>query len=257
MAQPPVFYYLIQVKFNRVTQMEQHVPAFQDALRREGFADFNEEVQLEVALQYGSNAQPGVQESRRKRWLFNDMERQSGFVLLDDALIFHTTTYSGFSDCKAAMRKTLQLLHNEVGLSFVQRVGMRYLDQVAVADIPALNALIHPGLLGLSGDMAGNLRHAFSETVSVVDGLTLVQKSFVSPGGFVMPTDLQGNTLALPDGVTANQSPQVVMDSDCFVEKRFAFEMSAIETYFDHLHEQLQSLFQRATSDEARQLWRV
>lgn len=257
MAKPPVFYCLIQVRFNRVTQMEQHVPAFQDALRRDGFADFNEEVQLEVAWQQGGSAQPDIQQMRRKRWLFSDMDKQSGFVLLDDALVFHTTAYTSFSECKTVMSKALQRLHDEVGLNFVQRVGMRYLDQVSAGDMSGLKGLLHPGLLGLSGDMAGNLRQSFSEAVSVVDGLTLVQKSFVSPGGFVLPADLQGITLALPDEVTANRSPQVVMDSDCYVEQRFAFEVASIDAYLDRLHGQLLDLFRRAITDEARQLWQV
>lgn len=256
-AKPPVFYFLIQVRFNRVTQMQQHVPAFQEALRRAGFADFNEEVQLEVAWQHGANAQPGIQEAHRKRWLFSDMDRQSGFVLLDDALVFHTTAYTSFSECKATMLRTLAQLDAEVGLNFVQRVGMRYLDQVPVDDLSDLGELFHPGLLGLAGDLAGNLRHSFSETVSVVDGLTLVLKSFVSPSGFMLPPDLQGITLALPDELVNNRSPQVVMDSDCYAEKRFAFEMAAIEEHFDKLHDKLLSIFERATTERGRRLWQV
>ncbi len=90
-AKPPVFYFLMQVRFNRITQMRQHVSAFQEVLRQDGFADFNEEFQLEVAWQQGGNAQPSIQEARRERWIFSDMDRRSGFVLLDDALVFHTT----------------------------------------------------------------------------------------------------------------------------------------------------------------------
>lgn len=256
-AKPPVFYFLTQVRFNRVTQMEQYVPAFQEALRRDGFADFNEEVQLEVAWQQSGSAQPEIQQLHRKRWLFNDMNKQSGFVLQDDALVFHTTAYTCFSDCKAAVMGALQKLDAEVGLNFTQRVGMRYLDRVLVADFSQLNDLLHPGLLGLAGDVTGNLRHSFSETVSVVDGLTLVLKSFVSPSGLMLPPDLQGITLALPDEFVGNRSPQVVIDSDCYVEKRFAFEMATIEEHLDRLHDQLLGLFEQATTQEARQLWQV
>ena len=256
-TKPPVFYFLIQVRFNRVTQMQQHVPAFQEALRRDGFADFSEEAQVEIAWQHGGDGQQAVQETHRKRWLFSDMDRKAGFVLLEDALVFHTTAFTCFSECKALVLKALAKLDAELDLNFVQRVGMRYLDQVAVENLQGLNTLLHPGLLGLTGDVSGELRHAYSETVSVVDGLTLVLKSFVSPGGFMLPPDLQGNALVFPKELVQNASPQVVMDSDCYVEKRFAFEMDAISEHLDRLHEQLLSLFERVTTPQARQLWQL
>lgn len=253
-AKPPVFYFLIQVRFNRVTQMEQHVPEFQEMLRREGFADFNEELQLEVAWQQGG---ADIRQTQRKRWLFSDMDKRSGFVLLDDALVYHTTDYTRFSDCKAVMLHTLQKLDAEVGLNFIQRVGMRYLDQVAADDISQLSALLQPGLLGLASDVDGSLRHSSSETVSVVEGLTLVLKSVLSPTGLLLPADLQGMALTLPEDVTAKHLPQVVMDSDCYAEQRFAFDLVKIEEALDKLHDKLLSLFQRALTQQARELWQV
>lgn len=257
-AKPPVFYFLIQVRFNRVTQMELHVPAFQEVLRREGYSDFNEELQLDVTMHsVGGSQSPGIHQAQRKRWLFSDMEKQTGFVLIDDALVFHTTAYKSYSDCRSIMTRALQKLDEIVELDFVQRVGMRYLDQVADQDISGLSELLQPGLLGLAADVQGKLHHSLSETVSVVDGLTLVLKSVVSPAGMMLPMDLQGITLALPEEVVGKRSPQVVMDSDCYVEKRFAFDMAEIERYLDRLHGGLLDLFKRSITEKAKQLWQV
>lgn len=256
-AKPPVFYFLMQVRFNRITQMRQHVSAFQEVLRQDGFADFNEEFQLEVAWQQGGNAQPSIQEARRERWIFSDMDRRSGFVLLDDALVFHTTAYTRFSDCKAAMLKALKQLDVEVDLNFVQRIGIRYLDQITAQDLSSLGQWVHPGLLGLAGDMAGNLRYAYSESVSLIDGFTLVLKSTQSPAGLVMPADMQDIALTLPDEVTGNRQPQVVMDSDCYVEKRFPFDLGVIEDQLGHLHDKLLGLFKSSLTEKARKLWQL
>lgn len=257
-VKPPVFYFLIQVRFNRITQMQEHVPAFQELLRREGFADFNEETQTEVSLQQIPNAQPSVQQTLRKRWLFSDMERRTGFVLLDDALVYHTTAYTRFSECMAAMLRVLEKLHQLVALNFVQRIGMRYLDQIVTDGSPSGFAhQLRPGFLGLSENMPGALRHAHSEAVSQINGYTLVLKSFQSPGGLVLPHDLQRLTLTLPHEVIGNSALQLVMDTDCYIEKRFEFDTATIGKQLDIMHKKLLELFKSTLTEKAREQWQL
>lgn len=257
MSNAPVFYFLIQVRFNRVTQMYQHVPALQEALRRQGFADFNEETQFEIAFQQTSESHPGIQESQKKRWLFNDMEKSAGFVLLEDALVYHTTAYSSFGDAKAAILRVLELLHQSLGLNFVQRVGVRYLDCVAADQPGDFAQMLHPGLLGLHGELPGRIRHGYFETVSSLEGLTLVLKNFMSPDSLTLPPDLQGLALTLPEALMRPGRPRVVMDSDCFTERRFAFDIDGIESQLDTLHGHLLDLFKLATTESARQEWQL
>jgi len=235
--------------------MYQHVSAFQEALRRDGFADCNEETQLEIAWQQAGAAQPSIQEAHKKRWLFSDMEKKSGFVLLDDALIYHTTAYTSFSECKAAMLGALALLNKDVELNFVQRVGMRYLDHFSADSLAGFGTVLHPGLVGLFNDVPGDMRHSYSETVSSVDGLILVLKSFLSSASFMLPPDLQGMTLALPEKLVRLRTPQIVLDSDCYMEKRFPFEIEVIEGHLDQLHRQLLDLFHRSLTEQGRKLW--
>ena len=58
MSKPPVFYALMQVVFNPVSQIGQYVPEFQERLRRSGFPDYKPETQTEVKLSVGPAGRP-------------------------------------------------------------------------------------------------------------------------------------------------------------------------------------------------------
>jgi uncharacterized protein (TIGR04255 family) len=257
MSKPPVFYYLIQVRFNRMMQMNQYVPAFQEAMRQLGFADYNEEAQLEVVWQQAPGAQPGIQEHHKKRWLFNDMDRTSGFVLLDDALVYHTTVYHTYAQCKRALESALQQLHQIVGLNFIQRIGMRYLDCIETDTFAELGEFVHSGLLGVAGVMPGELRQGFSETVTTFDDTALVLKSLVAQGPLRLPPDLQGLSLVLPERLCPVSRFWVLMDTDCYIEKRFTFEMQPVIEQLDKLHTQLLDLFKSCITEKAKQKWQL
>lgn len=257
MSNPPVFYTLIQVRFNRVSQMHSFVPAFQEALRKKGYPDYREESQLEVQIVNTPSGQQSVEQHRTKRWIFNDLIQTRGFVLLEDSLVYQTTAYTRFTDCRGHMLEALALLHEQLGIAYVQRVGMRYLDAIQPDDTYKLTELVLPELLGLSQRVAGELKHSYSETVQTIDDSTLVMKTFVSSQSVPLPPDLQMLSLQLPDSLVKYRGQSMVMDSDCFYEKRFEFDCDAVGTRVDRLHAALLGLFKESITEEASRLWDI
>lgn len=258
LKKPPVFYSLIQIRFNRITLMHTYVPAFQEALRKKGFPDFSPETQLEVQIMQSAGGQPNVEQRNSQRWVFNDLERTAGFVLLEDALVYHTTSYAGYTECRQRVLEALALLHELLGgLSYVQRVGMRYLDAFVPSREEQLEDYVLPELLGLSQMPLGDLKHSYCETVRTVDDATLVMKAFITSVGLPMPPDLQQLTLALPDRLREPAGPCLVMDSDCFTEKRVGYDSALLEQRLDSLHETLIHVFNQSITEKARAQWKT
>ncbi|WP_181422059.1 TIGR04255 family protein [Halomonas sp. LBP4] len=256
-SQAPVFYALAQIKFNRIEQMASFVGPLQDALRRQGYPDFREDHQLHMQVTPGP--QVDVQRQEVKRWVFTDQERQEGFILLKDALIFQTARYSRFTDFKDTVLKGLGALHGEVELAYVDRIGLRYLDAVIPSEAYPLERLLSPGLIGLCRGVAGQPRHTVTETVSAIGGGTLVVRTLISPQGVVLPPDLQPMSLNLDARIPASQGQETaVLDSDYFVERRETFDSQSVERQLDISHDVIIEAFERATTEQARtQLWQL
>ncbi|ERS87951.1 TIGR04255 family protein [Halomonas sp. PBN3] len=256
-AQAPVFYALAQIKFNWIEQMANYVGPLQDALRRQGYPDFREDHQLHMQVVPGP--QPDVQRQEAKRWVFTDQARKEGFILLKDALIFQTACYSSFTAFKEAVLQGLEALHREVELAYVDRIGMRYLDAVIPSNAYPLEQLLSPGLIGLYREIAGDPRHAVTETVSGVAGGTLVVRTLISPQGVVLPPDLQPMSLQLDSRIAASQGQEAaVLDSDYYVARRDTFDSQAVAHQLDASHDVILEAFRMATTQQARtQLWQL
>jgi uncharacterized protein (TIGR04255 family) len=105
--------------------------------------------------------------------------------------------------------------------------------------------------------MPGELRQGFSETVTTLDDTALVLKSMVSQGALRLPPDLQGLSLVLPETLRQVNQPWVLMDTDCYIEKRFTFELQPVTEQLDKLHTQLLDLFKSCVTEQAKQKWQL
>lgn len=257
MSKAPIFYALAQIRFNRIERMADYVGSVQDALRRQGYPDFREDHQLHLQVTPGPTVD--VQRQEVQRWVFFDQERKSGFTLLKDALVFHTSRYTRFSDFKGAVLQGLEVLHRQVELAYTDRVGLRYLDAVLPTEAYPLEQLLSPGLIGLYREVAGEPKHAVTETVSAEADGTLVVRSLMSPQGVVIPPDLEPIPLKLDDRVQLSQGNEsAVLDSDFFVERRESFDSQYVGHQLDTSHKVLIGAFEMATTEKARKtLWRL
>jgi len=254
MHKPPVFYVLIQVKFNTI-QMARYVEDFLEALRRSGYPDYSEDTQTEMRVVMGPDGPRQFEQYPRKRWQFLNRERTEGFTLLEDALIYHTNRYENFSRCRAETLKALEILHKQVTLDYVDRVGMRYLDAIVPLGGLSLADLVKPALLGPGGDLPGKLEQGFSETRKAVDGGGLVLRTLVNEHALVIPPDLQNQTLSLSPDLRELRGTNMLVDTDYFVERRFAFDLQAVAAQLDSSRAVLVGTFKGIITEKAQQLW--
>jgi uncharacterized protein (TIGR04255 family) len=255
MSLAPVFYTLAQVQFNPIAQMADYVSPLQERLRRSGFPDFRAENQLELTVRRLDEPQPDVQPQQHVRWSFTNAQRTEGYLLLPNALVFHTTEYDTFEDFSKKTISGLKLVHEIVELNYVERIGLRYLDAIAPTGDDTLQQYLNPSLLGLSATLEGSLGHSFTETVTNVEGGTLVTRAVITDGSLALSPDLFPLQLELLPRFTAINGRNAVLDTDYFVAKRSSFDLTKIEAQLLAAHDIITTAFKVSVTDYARKRW--
>ncbi len=255
MSLAPVFYTLAQVQFNPIAQMSDYVALLQERLRRSGFPDFRTENQVELTISRLEDLQPDVQPEKHMRWSFINSQRTEGYLLLSNALIFHTTTYDTFSNFLQKTIDGLNLVHEIVDLAYVERIGLRYLDAIAPMDNDTLQQYLNPSLLGFSENLVGSLSHSFTETVTALEGGNLVARSVITDGTLALSPDLITLQLEINSRFKAIKGRNAVLDTDYFVIERNSFQIQKIEEQLLKSHEIITDAFKGSVSDYARKKW--
>lgn len=251
-----MFYTLMQVQFNPIAQMSDYVAVLQERLRRSGFPDFRAENLFELAIRRLDELQPDFQQQQQKRWSFTNIQRTEGYLLLSNALVFHTTTYDTFEDFLNKTIIGLKLVHEIVELAYVERIGLRYLDAIVPMHLDdTLEQYLNPSLLGFSSSLEGCLAHSFTETVtSIADG-NLVARSVITDGALALSPDLFPLQLELQPRFTAINGRNAVLDTDYSVVKRDGFDIERIEKQLLESHDIITNAFKVSVTDHARERW--
>jgi uncharacterized protein (TIGR04255 family) len=255
MSLAPVFYTLAQVQFNPIAQMPDYVSRLQERLRRTGFPDFQAENRVELAIRRLDEPQPDFQSQQHTRWSFTNTQRTEGYLLLSNALVFHTTAYATFTDFLQKTISGLNLVHEIVELAYVERIGLRYLDAVVPMDNDTLQQYLNPSLLGFSVNLEGHLSHSFTETVSDIEGGNLVARAIITDRELALSPDLIPLQLELEPRFTTINSRNAVLDIDYFVVKRNSFELIEIQDQLSRAHDIIKNAFEISVTDYAREKW--
>jgi len=116
----PLFYTIVQIRFNPIVQMKEYIPKIQDQLRR-GYPDFQTENIVAINIKNASEVLPQeIQNFPVSRWSFSNAKRNEGYLLLSDSLTFHTTQYDSFDEFKAKALEGLKIVNEIVDLSFIE-----------------------------------------------------------------------------------------------------------------------------------------
>lgn len=257
MSLAPVFYTLMQVQFNPIAQMSEYVARLQEHLRRNGFPDFRAENLFELAIRRLDELQPDVQQHQQMRWSFTNIQRTEGYLLLSNALVFHTTTYDTFQDFLNKSIIGLNLVHEIVDLAYIERIGLRYLDAIVPMNIDdTLEQYLNPSLLGLSANLEGRLGHSFTETVTTIADGNLVARAVITDGALALSPDLFPLQLELQSRFTAINGRNAVLDNDYSVMiKRERFDLEKIENQLVESHKIITNAFMVSVTDHARDKW--
>lgn len=202
-------------------------------------------------------AQPDFQsqQQQHRRWSFMDTQRTEGYLLLSNALAFHTTIYDTFAEFLQKTIFGLKLVHEIVELAYVDRIGLRYLDAVVPIGNDTLQQYLNPSLLGFSTELEGLLSHSFTETVTLVDDGNLVARAVITDGALALSPDLISLQLKLQPRFTEINGRNAVLDTDYFVINRNSFDLKEIEDQLLKAHDIITNAFNVSVTDYAREKW--
>lgn len=248
----PLIYVLAQVRIGAILQMADYIPQIQERLRKEGYPLYQEGEVQEVRLGPGR-----TDLARARRWLFDNIEHDAGFLIQTGSIVFRTTAYDTSEVFFTRLQRGLEIIHEVVDIAVVERLGLRYIDAFQADPGHRLAEYFRPEIRGISLEEIGVAQPQLLINL-VADtqvGGKLVIRLSQNTGGWFLPPDLQPPDLVVkqrlaPDGEIA------VLDYDHFMEGTRPFSLGAIRQTFVDLHTVTSGAFRRTVSEFALDTWK-
>lgn len=266
MALAPVYFAIVQARFNQILALDSYAPQIQERMRKHGYPDFQKGILTTLnlapaaanlapaaATEAVAAHMPVVQETR---YVFSNMELTSGFVLNQNALSFQTTEYDVFETFSADFLKGLEAVHEAVDLTYVDRIGLRYLDTVFPRTNEELAEYLAPGVMGLTGKLGAAVIHAFSETLLKTEDAYVRSRASIEKGKVAFPPDLTPMTLRVAERFRNLEGPHARLDTDGWTDQREPLDMSRVRRRLDVIHDAVVDAFHATVTDHALNVWR-
>lgn len=252
---PPVYFTVVQARFNTLLKLGDYLPSIQEAMRKAGFPDFTprKTTALQIAARDGQMAPPNV--VNFEQFLFGNADKTHMFVLNPDALTLQSTRYGRFEVFSRQFLKGLSTVHEIVQLDYTDRVGLRYLDHVQPRPNDSLDQYVVPEARGLGARLSGAVAYSFSETLSRVGDVQLRSRVLIQNSGLAFPPDLAADGMQIDGRFLEYSGQHATLDTDGFVEKRMAFSASAVGEQIDTIHGAISAAFKAAVTEHAFKVW--
>lgn len=254
----PLYLALSEVRFNTVLGLESnYLPGIQEQLRKLGFPDFEPSAEFTFQLKppAESEAKPRIDSVGLNRYVFRDIGRLAGFSLSAGSIAYFTSAYDVFETFRQRMMEGLQIVHSAIGLSFSERIGIRYMNAVLPRHGEQLQDYLIPEVLGLTVKLGGAIEHAYSETKRRLESGGVVARTMVRNGRVGLPPELGNVGLTLHERFTGFEGMHGMLDTDAFVEKRESFDLEAIDRHVRRLHDDNETVFRTIASPHALKVW--
>jgi len=259
MKSAPVYFTIVQARFNHVLALDSYVPQIQDQLRRKGFPDtqkamvatFNMNMPMSNEL-----APQSLPVAQTARYIFSAMDKKAGFILDQGSMSFQTMEYDVFESFSETFLDGLRIVHDAVGLSYTDRIGMRYLDAVYPGKDEKLSDYLNETVLGLYEKLDANLVHSFFETRVKKDDIGIVARVIIQEGQVGFPPDLQPAGLELADRFKEPSGLHAILDTDAAHETRISFDLDQIKAHLSNVHDAVTKAFRLSVTEHALQTWK-
>jgi uncharacterized protein (TIGR04255 family) len=260
LANPPIFFALVQARFNALMALESYIADIQERFRKQGFPDFQKvflttlNLPLAASME-GAGAQP-IPVMQAPRYLFANIDRTAGFVLEAGALSFQTTEYDVFETFSAQFLAGLKAVHDAVDLSYTDRIGARYLDAVFPRAHEQLADYLKPSVLGLTSVLEGSeLQYAFSESLLSKSERKVLARTIIQNGSLGLPADLAQPFLPIAKRFAELTGLHAILDTDSFVEQREPFSIEQVQLHLSAIHDEIIGAFRATVTQNAMDIW--
>jgi uncharacterized protein (TIGR04255 family) len=260
MKSAPVYFTVGQVRYNPVLSLPSYIPLVQEHFRKNGFPDFKKAIGMTF------NLAPLLQEQKAEaqptttvpveRYSFSNLNNTMNFLIEQSSLSLQATEYHTFEVFAGHLLEGLELVHKTVGLSFIERIGVRYLDAVMPREGEALSQYLIPEVMGLYGKLNGETRHAFSETLTEGEDGMIISRTVIQQGRIGFPPDLaQLMTLKVEQRFEQFEGAHAIIDTDAFLAERIPFDLGEAKRKLKVLHDRTGRSFRETVTDHARSVW--
>ena len=222
------------------------------SLRNSGFPRFEEGRAHEIILRAG--LQPEIRE--HPRWEFQNKERSTGIIVMQNAIVLHTNSYDTFDHFAKSLRFALDVIGDAVKPALVERLGLRYVDLIRSEARDPWTAYLKEGLHGLSpkaiGMTEGLQRH---ETIGTTKAGQLIVRCVQSANGSFLPADLSPSTLDYGKLTVPTGEVVTLLDLDHFTGVGRDYNVDQVMDAMWGLHENLDLTFREAVTEHAMKKW--
>jgi uncharacterized protein (TIGR04255 family) len=256
MTNAPLYFAIMQARFNPTFGLDSYAPQIQDRFRKHGFPDAQKGVLRTLNLSTPiEGAAPQLPVADTGRYTFYNMNQTSGFILDQGALSFLTTDYDVFETFSRDFRQGLESVHEAVQLSYTDRIGFRYLDAVFPKADETFGDYLNPSVLGLTESFQESLVHSFSETSLRFNNATVMSRVILQDGQVGFPPDLLPNVLHVAERFRILRGSHAILDFDGYFEGREAFNIDRIDDHLKTIHEEIAKVFRATITSKAVKVW--
>ena len=257
MRHAPVYFTIVQARFNPIMALDDYAPKIQDRMRRSDFPDLQKGMLATFNLNIapGEAGPPQVPVAHTARYAFTNMAKTSGFILDQGSLSFQTTDYDVFGTFSANFVKGLKIVHDVVGLGYVDRLGVRYLDAIYPQKDEGLSKYLTDSVLGLYGKVSGVIGHSFSETLIRREKINVIARTIVQDGPIGFPPDLHSMSLVLSERFRTLNGFHAILDTDGSDETRTGFDLNDVSTRLKAVHSAVTATFKATVTQHALDSW--
>lgn len=169
-----------------------------------------------------------------------------------DFLTLETSAYTTFEDFSNDICRAVEVLGDHVRVASVERIGLRYIDEIDLSALPdgSLTGYFRDGILS-SGDPVPGIGPPveFMTTMSYNlggDGAAVVRAGRIDRSII----DVNG-PLTIP---SPSNGPRFVIDIDCFWEPSSSIELATqvVQEILSELHASVHILFENSLTDKLR-----
>lgn len=205
-----------------------------------------------MALQFG----PGGAEQRPQGVRLLDRERSRAVALYDESVIVETSAYVRFEELLELIGTVLGALHQAAPIPAVQRVGLRYIDEISVPETGHdWGRYIDESLLCPLGKFADFSPGAYSGTLELAAGDQRTVN--LNYGVFSEPVVNPDGALRIP---RSPEGAYFLIDLDSFwnaPQSEFPeFQIQQVLEKCEQLHDPIRRIFEQSITDDLRSLMR-
>jgi uncharacterized protein (TIGR04255 family) len=250
LSRSPLVLVLAQVKISTVLQMSEFLPKIQERLRRQDLPMFRVSRTQEILLA------PKPIVGSHDRWLFSNKELTRTVVLAPDFVVLVASAYTVFEDFAEVLRSVLEVVGAETQVALSDRLGLRYVDLIRLAEGESFDQYLHPGLAGVPPETLGAKKVLRQDQIQAETEMgTLLVRLWQTDDGSFLPPDLQGGDVKLTLAAPSPGEIVTILDIDHFSVRQRDFSVDHLIEDMWRLHDGSDHAFRAIATDFARARW--